>query len=71
MPALARELAEVMKEATKTKEAVLEWWDVNVSKLEDPEIERQLLVKLMETLRPTLLLSKIVVRPEGGRYRVM
>ena len=61
VPALARELIEVMKEATQTKEAVWEWWDVNVTNLDDVEVERQLLAKLMGTMRPTLLMAKVFV----------
>ena len=62
VPALARELAEVMKEATRTKEAVWEWWDVNVTTLNNAEVERQLLAQLMEELRSCLIMAKIFVR---------
>ena len=53
------ELAGVCKEATRTKEAVLVWWDVNVTPLNDAGVVRGLLVQLAEELRPALLLARI------------
>lgn len=47
------------KEATRTKEAVLVWWDVNVTPLNDAGVVRGLLVQLAEELRPALLLARI------------
>ena len=58
---LALELAVVMRESTRTEEAVEEWWDVNMAPLADADSERTLLVALMEELRPALLLAKVFV----------
>ena len=52
----------MMRESTHTKEAVEEWWDVNVAPLADPDSVRALLAALMEELRPALLLAKVFVR---------
>ena len=59
---LARELAEVCQEATLTREAVLEWWDVNVTPLNNRKTERDLLVQLAEELRPALRFARIFMR---------
>ena len=59
---LALELAGVMRESTRTKEAVEEWWDVNMASLADEDPARALLVGLLEELRPALLLARIFVR---------
>ena len=62
--AFAVELALVMRESTRTKEAVEEWWDVNMAPLADGDADsgRALLVALMEELRPALRLARIFVR---------
>ena len=60
--ALAKELAGVCQEATLTREAVLEWWDVNVTPLNNQDVERGLLVQLGEELRTALRLAKIFMR---------
>ena len=59
---LALELAGVLRESTRTKEAVEEWWDVNMALLADADSDRTLFVALMEELRPALLLARIFVR---------
>ena len=59
---LALELAGVMRESTRTREAVEEWWDVNEVLLADADSDRALFVALMEELRPALLLAKVFVR---------
>ena len=59
---LALELAGVLRESTRTKEAVEEWWDVNMALLADADSDRALLVALMEELQPALVLAKVFVR---------
>jgi len=59
---LALELAGVLRESTRTKEAVEEWWDVNMALLADADSERALLVALMEELQPALVLARVFVR---------
>mmetsp|Transcript_15548 Transcript_15548/g.36164 ORF Transcript_15548/g.36164 Transcript_15548/m.36164 type:complete len:886 (-) Transcript_15548:66-2723(-) len=59
---LALELAGVLRESTRTKEAVEEWWDVNMALLADADSDRALLVALMEELQPAMLLAKVFVR---------
>jgi len=66
IPALARELAVVMRESTHTKEAVAEWWDVNMTPRADADLARALFVRLVEELRPALLLAKIFFSAAGG-----
>lgn len=61
VPALARELACVMQEARLPAEAVVEWWDVNVTPRADAEVEREVLVQLIEEMRPALLVGKVFV----------
>eukprot|EP00620_Florenciella_sp_RCC1587_P004656 CAMPEP_0182601048 /NCGR_PEP_ID=MMETSP1324-20130603/91289_1 /TAXON_ID=236786 /ORGANISM="Florenciella sp., Strain RCC1587" /LENGTH=832 /DNA_ID=CAMNT_0024818957 /DNA_START=193 /DNA_END=2691 /DNA_ORIENTATION=+ len=58
---LALELAGVLRESTRTKEAVEEWWDVNMALLA-ADSDRALLVALMEELQPALLLAMVFVR---------
>ena len=55
------ELAVVMRESTRTEEAVGEWWDM-APLADDADSGRTLLVALMEELRPALLLAKVFVR---------
>jgi len=62
---LALELAGVMRESTRTKEAVEEWWDVNEALLADADEDRAFFVALMEELRPALLLAKIFFSAAG------
>ena len=63
---LAKELVEVMREATRTEAAVAEWWDVNVGAAalgEDRRgVVRELLVALAEALWPALLLARVFLR---------
>ena len=59
---LALELAGVLRESTRTEEAVEEWWDVNMALLADADSDRALLVALMEELQPAMLLAKVFVR---------
>ena len=59
---LALELAVVLRESTRTKEAVEEWWDVNMALFADANSECTLLVALMEELQPAMLLARIFVR---------
>ena len=59
---MARELAEVIQEATRVKEAAREWWDVNVKPRSDVAVEREMLVELMEAIRPALRLGKVFVK---------
>ena len=59
---LALALAGVLRESARTKEAVEEWWDVNMALLADADSDRALLVALMEELRPALRLAKVFVR---------
>ena len=61
----SKELAEVMRESSRTEEAVLEWWDVNIGVLSDEQKEglvRELLAALAEELWPALWLAKAFVR---------
>ena len=60
--AFAVELALVMRESTRTKEAVEEWWDVNMALRADAGSDRALLVALMEELQPALVLARVFVR---------
>ena len=66
---LALELAGVLRESTRTKEAVEEWWDVNVALLADADSDRALLVALMEELQPALVLAKVFFSA-GGEGRL-
>ena len=59
---LALELAGVLRDSTHAKEAVEEWWDVNMALFADADSERALLVALMEDLQPAMLLAKVFVR---------
>ena len=59
---LAVELAGVMRESTRTKEAVEEWWDVNMAPLADADSDRALILALMEELRPALHVARVFVR---------
>jgi len=63
--ALALELAGVLRESTRTKEAVEEWWDVNMALRADAGSDRALLVALMEELRPALALAKVFFSAAG------
>ena len=58
---LALELAGVMRESTRTKEAVEEWWDVNMTPPTSNagSATRTLLVGLVEELCPALLLARV------------
>ena len=59
---LAKELAEVMREASDTEAAVAEWWDVNVGGLEQRRaVARGLFAALAEELWPALLLARVFV----------
>jgi len=61
----SKELAEVMRESSRTEEAVLEWRDVNIEVLSDKQKEglvRELLAALAEELWPALWLAKAFVR---------
>ena len=62
---LALELAGVMRESTRTKKAVEEWWDVNMTPRADADLARALFVRLVEELRPALLLAKIFFSADG------
>ena len=61
---LALELAGVLRESTRPKEAVEEWWDVNMALLADADSDQHqaLLVALMEELQPALVLARVVLR---------
>ena len=61
VPSLARELADVVKEATSIKTAVREWWDVNVTQRADEAVEREVLAELVKAIRPALRLGKVFV----------
>ena len=62
----ARELAQLMKESADTEAAVMEYWDMHVGCREgsarSEELGRELLVRLMEELRATMLLARIFLR---------
>ena len=61
----ARELAELMKEAADTEAAVLEYWDVHVTSrgaAGAEELGRELVVRLVEELRPALWVARVFVR---------
>lgn len=62
VPGLAHELAEVIQEAIYVKEAVREWWDVNVKTRGDVAVEREMLVALVEAIRPALQLGKLFIK---------
>lgn len=61
----ARELAGLMKEAVDTEAAVLEYWDVHVTSrgaAGAEELGRELVVRLVEELRPALWMVRMFVR---------
>ena len=57
----ARELAEVMREAGQTEAAVIEWWSVHVTGVADEDATREMVVALVEELRPALRLARACV----------
>ena len=58
----ARELAEVMQEATQTEAAVVEWWGVHMTGVADDDATREMVVQLVEELRPALRLARVFLR---------
>ena len=62
---LAHELAGLMKEATDTEAAVIEYWDVHVTSrgaTESGELGKELVACLVEELWPTLWMARVFMR---------